>query len=84
MVWWFAFDFASVENDLGSSIFDSSWLRSISSVKALILTKQKIVSLILEIMGDDSSLKGVLSKYSASWCFVYDESMNSLRFAFFS
>ena len=38
---WFAFDFASVENDLGSSIFDSSWLRSISSVKALILTKQK-------------------------------------------
>ena len=81
-MWWFAFDFASVENDLGSSIFDSSWLRSISSVKALILTKQKIVSLRLEIMRDDSSLKGVLSKYSASWCSVHDELMNPLRFGF--
>ena len=30
-----------------------------------------------------SNLKGVLSKYSASWCFVHDGSMNPLCFFFF-
>ena len=76
-LWWYAFYFASVENDLGSSIFDSSWLRSISSVKASILTKQKIVSLRLKIMRDDSSLKG---KYSGYLGVLF----TSLRFGFFS
>ena len=50
------------------------------SVKALILTKQKIGSLRLKIMRDDSSLKGVLSKYSGYLGVLF----TSLCFGFFS